>query len=179
MTSLARILIIDYGSQTTEVIARALREEGYRSGILDPAKAVDWFRSGNQTDAIILSGGDKSVYAEGAPGLPAEVLAARHPNGGPIPNPRDLLWPSVTCTCAWRKSRSRRSRAWAFRNWNGYTRLGVVFEHSVRPGCLVKSWRFGCCSSARFPKNSLLNPDVAYRGDGIRRRPLFWGSIPP
>ena len=81
----ARILIVDYGSQTTEVIARALREEGYRSGILDPVKAALWLREGNPTDAIILSGGDKSVYDADALKLPKEVLLARRADGLLVP----------------------------------------------------------------------------------------------
>lgn len=80
-----KILVIDLRSQTTMLIERCLRERGYRSAVLSPIKAADWVRSGNDTLAVIASGGDFSVYAEGAPRIPQEILTARLPNGKPLP----------------------------------------------------------------------------------------------
>ena len=71
----SRILIIDYGSQYTQLIARRVREARVYSEIHPPARAQDleWVRRWNPT-GIILSGGPSSVYDEGAPTAPAELL---------------------------------------------------------------------------------------------------------
>jgi len=71
MTS--RILIIDYGSQYTQLIARRVREARVYSEIHPPTRSIDWIRDWNPT-GIILSGGPNSVYDEGAPGAPRELL---------------------------------------------------------------------------------------------------------
>jgi GMP synthase (glutamine-hydrolysing) len=64
MTS--RILIIDYGSQYTQLIARRVREARVYSEIHPPTRTVDWVREW-RPDGIILSGGPKSVYGEDVP----------------------------------------------------------------------------------------------------------------
>jgi GMP synthase (glutamine-hydrolysing) len=73
-TSGSRILIIDYGSQFTQLIARRVREARVYSEIHPPTITPDWIRKWNPT-GIILSGGPNSVYDEGAPTAPREVLA--------------------------------------------------------------------------------------------------------
>ena len=64
MTS--RILIIDYGSQYTQLIARRVREARVYSEIHPPTRSLPWIREWAPT-GIILSGGPNSVYDEGAP----------------------------------------------------------------------------------------------------------------
>ncbi|HEX2722619.1 MAG TPA: glutamine-hydrolyzing GMP synthase, partial [Gemmatimonadaceae bacterium] len=63
---MSRILIIDYGSQFTQLIARRVREARVYSEIHPPTRSVEWVREWNPT-GIILSGGPSSVYAPGAP----------------------------------------------------------------------------------------------------------------
>src|SRR3954469_170406 len=62
----SRILIIDFGSQFTQLIARRVREARVYSEIHPPTRSVDWIREWNPT-GIILSGGPNSVYEDGAP----------------------------------------------------------------------------------------------------------------
>jgi GMP synthase (glutamine-hydrolysing) len=62
----SRILIIDYGSQYTQLIARRVREARVYSEIHPPTRTVDWVREW-RPDGIILSGGPKSVYGEDVP----------------------------------------------------------------------------------------------------------------
>jgi len=69
----SRILIIDYGSQYTQLIARRVREARVYSEIHPPSVTLDWIRSWTPT-GIILSGGPSSVYDEGAPGADRGVL---------------------------------------------------------------------------------------------------------
>ena len=64
MTS--RILIIDYGSQFTQLIARRVREARVYSEIHPPTRDAEWVRAWRPT-GIILSGGPNSVYEPGAP----------------------------------------------------------------------------------------------------------------
>jgi GMP synthase (glutamine-hydrolysing) len=69
----SRILIIDYGSQFTQLIARRVREARVYSEIHPPTRSADWIREWNPT-GIILSGGPNSVYEDGAPTIDAAVL---------------------------------------------------------------------------------------------------------
>ena len=66
MTAASRILIIDYGSQYTQLIARRVREARVYSEIHPPTRTIDWIREWNPT-GIILSGGPNSVYGENVP----------------------------------------------------------------------------------------------------------------
>jgi GMP synthase (glutamine-hydrolysing) len=62
----SRILILDYGAQYTQLIARRVREARVYSEIHPPTRSVEWIREWNPT-GIILSGGPNSVYADNAP----------------------------------------------------------------------------------------------------------------
>ena len=64
MTS--RILIIDFGSQFTQLIARRIREARVYSEIHPPSRTVEWIREWRPT-GIILSGGPNSVYGDNVP----------------------------------------------------------------------------------------------------------------
>jgi len=66
MTAASRILIIDYGSQYTQLIARRVREARVYSEIHPPTRTIEWIREWNPT-GIILSGGPNSVYGDNAP----------------------------------------------------------------------------------------------------------------
>ena len=66
MTAHGRILIIDYGSQYTQLIARRVREARVYSEIHPPTRSLEWIREWNPA-GIILSGGPNSVYGDNAP----------------------------------------------------------------------------------------------------------------
>ncbi|CAN5584194.1 glutamine-hydrolyzing GMP synthase [soil metagenome] len=66
MTAQSRILIVDYGSQYTQLIARRVREARVYSEIHPPTRSIEWIRAWSPT-GIILSGGPNSVYGEHAP----------------------------------------------------------------------------------------------------------------
>ena len=66
MTALSRILIIDYGSQYTQLIARRVREARVYSEIHPPTRSLEWIREWKPT-GIILSGGPNSVYGDDVP----------------------------------------------------------------------------------------------------------------
>jgi GMP synthase (glutamine-hydrolysing) len=62
----SRILIIDFGSQFTQLIARRVREARVYSEIHPPTRSIEWIREWNPT-GIILSGGPNSVYGDNVP----------------------------------------------------------------------------------------------------------------
>ena len=59
-----RVLILDFGGQTTQLIARRLRESGDYCEIL-PYDVSDDEIAAFAPGAVVLSGGPASVYAEG------------------------------------------------------------------------------------------------------------------
>ena len=69
----SRILILDYGSQFTQFIARRVREARVYSEIHPPTRSVDWIREWKPT-GIILSGGPNSVYGEDVPSAEPALL---------------------------------------------------------------------------------------------------------
>jgi GMP synthase (glutamine-hydrolysing) len=69
----SRILILDYGSQFTQLIARRVREARVYSEIHPPTRSIDWIREWQPT-GIILSGGPNSVYGEDVPTAQPELL---------------------------------------------------------------------------------------------------------
>jgi GMP synthase (glutamine-hydrolysing) len=62
----SRILILDFGSQFTQLIARRVREARVFSEIHPATRSLEWVKAWNPT-GIILSGGPNSVYDPGAP----------------------------------------------------------------------------------------------------------------
>ena len=74
MTQHDRLLIIDFGSQVTQLIARRLRELKVYCEIHPYNRVDDAFLAAFQPRAVILSGGPASVFAEGAPMPPASVF---------------------------------------------------------------------------------------------------------
>ncbi|HUF13551.1 MAG TPA: glutamine-hydrolyzing GMP synthase [Longimicrobiales bacterium] len=68
-----RILIIDYGSQFTQLIARRIREERVYCEIHPPTMSADAVREW-APKGIVLSGGPSSVYGDQAPPSDPAVL---------------------------------------------------------------------------------------------------------
>ncbi|MGV8952662.1 MAG: glutamine-hydrolyzing GMP synthase, partial [Cypionkella sp.] len=70
MTQHERLLIIDFGSQVTQLIARRLRELNVYCEIHPFNKVDDAFLAGFSPKAVILSGGPDSVTRPGSPRAP-------------------------------------------------------------------------------------------------------------
>src|SRR3954469_4357063 len=71
--STSRILIVDFGSQFTQLIARRVREARVYSEIHPPTRSLEWIREWKPA-GIILSGGPDSVYEKGAATVDPRVL---------------------------------------------------------------------------------------------------------
>jgi len=67
------ILILDFGSQFTQLIARRVREAHVYCEIHPASRSLGWIRDW-APKGIILSGGPSSVYDEGAPQAPEGLL---------------------------------------------------------------------------------------------------------
>lgn len=67
------VLILDFGSQVTKLIARRVRELQVYSEIVPYNIDIDKIKAFSP-GAIILSGGPSSVYEDGAPRAPKEIL---------------------------------------------------------------------------------------------------------
>jgi len=63
-----KIIILDYGSQYTQLIARRIREQHVYSEIVPFTITAEKVRA-FAPKGIILSGGPNSVFEEGAPGI--------------------------------------------------------------------------------------------------------------
>src|SRR6195952_4593044 len=68
-----KILIVDFGSQVTQLIARRVREEGVYSEIVPFQKAEQAFKD-MKPKAVILSGGPESVHEAGSPRAPQAIF---------------------------------------------------------------------------------------------------------
>src|SRR3979490_728004 len=68
-----KILIVDFGSQVTQLIARRGREEGGYSAIVPLQKAEEAFLQ-MKPKAVILSGGPESVHEKGSPRAPQAIF---------------------------------------------------------------------------------------------------------
>ena len=75
MTHHQRLLIIDFGSQVTQLIARRLRELNVYCEIHPFNRVDDAFLTAFAPQAVILSGGPASVYTDGAPMPPMAVFS--------------------------------------------------------------------------------------------------------
>jgi len=73
-----KILIVDFGSQVTQLIARRVREDGVYSEIVPFQKAEAAFKE-MKPKAVILSGGPESVHEEGSPRAPQLIFESGVP----------------------------------------------------------------------------------------------------
>ena len=107
-----RVLLIDYGSQFTQLIARRVREAGVYCEIHPPTRSLDWVR-GWSPRGIVLSGGPSSVYGDDGTALDPGLLTlgvpvlgicygmqliARHEGGAVLPGKREYGRASLRVT---------------------------------------------------------------------------------
>ncbi|WP_413316826.1 glutamine-hydrolyzing GMP synthase [Agrococcus sp. 1P02AA] len=75
------VLVVDFGAQYAQLIARRVREADVYSEIVPSTISADEVRAKDPA-AIVLSGGPSSVYAEGAPRLDEGILELGIPTFG-------------------------------------------------------------------------------------------------
>ena len=74
-----RIIVLDFGSQYNELIARRIREFGVYSELLPGSTALAEIQAMPEVKGIIFSGGPNSVYEPGAPLCDPAILTAGIP----------------------------------------------------------------------------------------------------
>jgi GMP synthase (glutamine-hydrolysing) len=74
-----KIIIIDFGSQYTKLIARKIRELRVYSEIVSCYSSLDFLKNDKSLRGIVLSGGPLSVYLENVPLLSKQILDAGIP----------------------------------------------------------------------------------------------------
>ncbi len=70
----ARVLVVDFGGQYSQLIVRRVREAGVFSEMV-PWTEAEGSLAANRPDAVILSGGPRSVLEPGAPDLDPALFA--------------------------------------------------------------------------------------------------------
>ena len=176
------VVILDFGSQTTQLIARRVREAGVYCEIVPctlPAEAV----AAMQPSGLILSGGPMSVYDDGAPQLDASLLQLTKPGSGePVPVLRHLLRLAGARARARRRRgglRSPRVRALAARR----TRGGRAVPRRARAlDRLDEPRRPPHAPAPRLPRRrgDAERADRRRRGRGrLRPRPDLGRAVPP
>ncbi|MFZ1382255.1 MAG: glutamine-hydrolyzing GMP synthase [Scrofimicrobium sp.] len=72
------VLVVDFGAQYAQLIARRVREAGFYSEVIPHSLGVEAILKKNPA-AVILSGGPSSVWEEGAPRIDVAALVGRVP----------------------------------------------------------------------------------------------------
>ena len=73
-----RVLIVDFGSQVTKLIARRIRELGVYSEVITP-KEINKLKDYNKVKGIILSGGPSSVTGKKFESIPKRLFSLKIP----------------------------------------------------------------------------------------------------
>ncbi|MEU1727113.1 glutamine-hydrolyzing GMP synthase [Actinomadura sp. ATCC 39365] len=81
MSEFDTVLVVDFGAQYAQLIARRVRECHVYSEIVPSSMSVEEMMA-KKPKAIILSGGPSSVYAEGAPPVPHGLFTTGVPTFG-------------------------------------------------------------------------------------------------
>jgi GMP synthase (glutamine-hydrolysing) len=68
-----KVLVIDFGGQYSQLIVRRVREQGVYSEMVPWTQASEFLQR-SKPDAVILSGGPKSVLDEGAPAIDFSLI---------------------------------------------------------------------------------------------------------
>jgi GMP synthase (glutamine-hydrolysing) len=81
VTDSETVLVVDFGAQYAQLIARRVREARVYSEIVPHTMPVEEMLA-RRPAAIILSGGPSSVYADGAPSVDPDLFTSQVPTFG-------------------------------------------------------------------------------------------------
>ena len=163
------IVILDFGSQYTQLITRIVREQSVYSLQL-PWSADAETISNIQPAGIILSGGPASIYSQNAPKFPPFLLSLKIPLLGicyGMQAMADALQGEITSSTA--------------REF-GYTQLTVEQQNPLIPAGVHQVWMSHGDQITKLPDGfsrlaTTENTPLAAMGD--LNRQLLWGPIPP
>ena len=105
-SNLQKIVIVDFGSQFTQLVARKIRELGSYSEIIN-FKNIFKLKNDSSVKGIILSGGPLSITDNKGISLDSFLIKKKNTNS------RYMLWSSNSCKKVWRKDKSFKTpRIW-------------------------------------------------------------------
>jgi len=180
-TTHERLVILDFGSQFTQLIARRAREMGVFAEIYGPHIAPDELRR-LAPKAIVLSGGPSSVLEKGAPRIPEGALdlgvpvlgvcygmqlLARDLGGDVRPSARreyGMATLQIAKECALLNGLPRESRVWASHG-DTVARLPEGFERLASTESVVEA---AAQDVARNLYVVQFHPEVAHTAHGTR-----------
>ena len=139
------IVILDFGGQYTQLIARRIREARVFSVVLPPGASAEEIRRWNPA-GIILSGGPQSVYEEDAP------VPSRRPDGAGRSGARPLLRHAVDGAGPGRQSGRRGARVRP-RGRDASPRLDALRRPRARADGLDEPRRLRRGAAARGPRD--------------------------
>ena len=93
-----KILIVDFGSQVTKLIARRVRDLGVFSEIVTPKETYK-IKDFKYVKGIILSGGPSTVTQRNYQRVPKQIFKKEYSNSW------DLLWTTINCKTIWWKNK--------------------------------------------------------------------------
>ena len=101
-----RIVIIDFGSQVTKLIARRIRELGVYSDIITPTEAAK-LKTYKNIKGFILSGGPATVTRVNFKECQKNIPTGNTSFG-------NLLWSTINCKNIWWKNKifKKKKRIW-------------------------------------------------------------------
>ncbi|MBI2027993.1 MAG: glutamine-hydrolyzing GMP synthase [Candidatus Levybacteria bacterium] len=73
------IFVVDFGSQTTHLLGRRIRELGVDTKIVQPDEILRYAQNDKDIKGVILSGGPSSVYSKGAPTIDPQIFDLKIP----------------------------------------------------------------------------------------------------
>ena len=76
-----KVIIIDFGSQVTKLIARRIRDLGVYSEIVTPKEIIK-IKNFNNIKGLVLSGGPSTVTERNFQSIPKEIFKKKIPNIG-------------------------------------------------------------------------------------------------
>ena len=92
-----KIIIIDFGSQVTKLIARRIRDLGVYSEIITPI-STNKIKDFSKIKGFILSGGPSTVTKKNFQSIPNSLFSKKNSNT------RYLLWFTINCKTLWWKN---------------------------------------------------------------------------
>lgn len=164
-----KILVVDFGGQYNQLIARRVREASVFCELIPYTKAMEKIAE-YKPQGIIFTGGPNSVYAPGAPTLPKEIFdlgipilgicygaqLMAHVLGGKVLSPPDREYGKVQLT---QGSRTDRESAWDSPLYDSIPREGQCWmSHTdyievVPEGFRISSYTDNC------PTGSMEHPE--------------------
>ena len=97
------VLIVDFGSQVTKLIARRIRDLGVYSEIVTPNELVK-IKNFKPIKGIVLSGGPSTVTKKKFQSIPKKILTKKNTSAW------YLLWSSTYCKTIRRKIKSSKKK---------------------------------------------------------------------